>query len=72
MTTQHDLRCDALEKGVAPALFYPAERLAAPQEALAGVKPDEVESVIVGFYETKGIESPSVTPADFAKVIAGD
>ena len=39
-------------------------------EALAGVKLDEVESAIVGFYQAEGIESPGVTPADFAKAIA--
>jgi lipoate-protein ligase A len=52
--------------------FYPAEKLAALEEALAGVKLDEVESTIAGFYQAEGIESPGVTPADFAKVIAGD
>ncbi|MFB0536422.1 MAG: lipoate protein ligase C-terminal domain-containing protein [Anaerolineae bacterium] len=50
--------------------FYPAEKLAALEEALAGVKLDEVESAIVGFYQAEGIESPGVTPADFARVIA--
>jgi len=50
--------------------FYPAERLAALEEALAGVKLDEVESTIAGFYQAEGIESPGVTPADFARVIA--
>jgi lipoate-protein ligase A len=50
--------------------FYPAEKLAALEEALAGVKLDEVESTIVGFYQAEGIESPGVTPADFARVIA--
>ncbi|NIO70645.1 MAG: lipoate--protein ligase family protein, partial [Anaerolineae bacterium] len=52
--------------------FYPEEKLAALEEALAGVKLDEVESTIVGFYQAEGIESPGVTPADFARVIAGD
>jgi hypothetical protein len=52
--------------------FYPAERLAALEEALASAKLDEVESTIVGFYQAEGIESPGVTPADFARVIAGD
>jgi lipoate-protein ligase A len=52
--------------------FYPAEKLAALEEVLAGVKLDEVESTIVGFYQAEGIESPGVTPADFARVIAGD
>jgi lipoate-protein ligase A len=52
--------------------FYPPERLAALEETLAGVKLNEVESTIVGFYQAEGIESPGVTPADFAKAIAGD
>jgi len=52
--------------------FYPAEKLAALEEALAGVKLDEVESTIVGFYQAEGIESPGIKPADFARVIAGD
>jgi lipoate-protein ligase A len=52
--------------------FYPADKLAVLEEALAGVKLDEVESTIVGFYQAEGIESPGITPADFARVIAGD
>jgi lipoate-protein ligase A len=50
--------------------FYPAEKLAALEEALAGVKLDEVESTLVSFYQTEGIESPGITPADFARAIA--
>jgi lipoate-protein ligase A len=52
--------------------FYPAEKLAALEEALAAVKLDEAESTIAGFYQAEGIESPGVTPADFARVVAGD
>lgn len=52
--------------------FYPADKLAALEEALAGVKLDEVESTIVSFYRAEGIESPGVTPADFARAIVGD
>jgi hypothetical protein len=52
--------------------FYPADKLAALEEALAGAKLDEVESTIASFYQAEGIESPGVTPADFARVIAGD
>jgi hypothetical protein len=51
--------------------FYPAEKLAVLEEALAGTKLDEVESAIVGFYQAEGIESPGVTPADFARAVAG-
>jgi hypothetical protein len=52
--------------------FYPAEKLATLEEALTRVKLDKVESTIFGFYQAEGIESPGVTPADLAKVIAGD
>jgi lipoate-protein ligase A len=52
--------------------FYPAEKLAALEEALGGIKLDEVESAIVDFYQAEGIESPGLTPADFARAIAGD
>ncbi len=31
-----------------------------------------VESTIVGFYQAEGIESPGITPADFARVLTGD
>jgi lipoate-protein ligase A len=52
--------------------FYPAEKLATLEKALIGVKLNEVESTIAGFYQAEGIESPDVTPADLARVIAGD
>jgi lipoate-protein ligase A len=52
--------------------FYPAEKLAVLEEALAGVKLDEVEATIASFYQAEGIESPGVAPVDFAKAIAGD
>jgi lipoate-protein ligase A len=52
--------------------FYPVAKLAALEEALTGVKLDEVESTIAGFYQAEGIESPGITPADFARVIASD
>jgi lipoate-protein ligase A len=52
--------------------FYPPEKLAALEDALAGVKLDKVESTIVGFYQDEGIESPGITPADFARVITGE
>jgi hypothetical protein len=42
------------------------------EKALIGVKLDEVESTIAGFYQAEGIESPGVTPVDLARVIAGD
>jgi hypothetical protein len=50
----------------------PAEKLATLEKALIGVKLNEVQSTITGFYQAEGIESPGVTPADLARVIAGD
>ena len=49
--------------------FYPADKLEALEAALAGVEPGAVESAITGFYQREGIESPGVTPADFARVL---
>jgi lipoate-protein ligase A len=52
--------------------FYPEEKLATLEKALIGIKLNEVQSTIAGFYQAEGIESPGVTPADLARVIAGD
>ena len=52
--------------------FYPEEKLSALEKTLTGVKLNEVESIIVGFYQDEDIESPGVTPADFAKAIVSD
>ena len=49
--------------------FYPPERLADLEAALAGVRVDEVEQAVIRFYEDHSIESPGVTPADFARVV---
>lgn len=49
--------------------FFPAERLADLETALAGVRTEEAEQVIARFYKEYGIESPGVTPADFAQVL---
>jgi lipoate-protein ligase A len=49
--------------------FYPAERLADLEAALAGVPLNEVEAVIARFYAEQCIESPGVTPADFAQAV---
>ena len=49
--------------------LYPAERLADLEATLVGVRLEEVEQTIAQFYEEHGIESPGVTPADFAQVI---
>jgi len=50
--------------------FYPAQRLQDMERALTGVVPEDVEAVIAAFYAENGIESPGVTPVDFAQVIA--
>lgn len=49
--------------------FYPAERLADLERALVGVRVEEVEQAIARFYAEHGVESPGVTPADFAAVL---
>jgi len=50
--------------------FYPEEKLAGLEAALVGVPEGEVETATARFYEEQRIESPGVTPADFAKVVA--
>ena len=49
--------------------FYPAERLPDLEAALVGVRLDEAEEAIAGFYVEHEIESPGVIPADFAKAL---
>jgi lipoate-protein ligase A len=49
--------------------FFPEEKLAELEMALVGVPVEEVEQAIAAFYTEHGIESPGVTPADFAQVI---
>lgn len=46
--------------------FYPAGRLADLENALAGVRPAEVEAAVEQFYQAYQIQSPGVTPHDFA------
>jgi hypothetical protein len=50
--------------------FYPEQKLTELAEALIGVPVAEVEPAIARFYEEQGIESPGVTPADFAQALA--
>ena len=50
--------------------FYPAGRLADLEAALAGVPVADVEQAVARFYETHGVESPGVAPADFAQVLS--
>jgi lipoate-protein ligase A len=49
--------------------FFPEGRLADLEAALVGVPVEEAERAIASFYAEYGIESPGVTPADFAKVL---
>jgi lipoate-protein ligase A len=51
--------------------FYPADRLEALEVALAGVAFSALESTIADFYGAEGIESPGVTPSDFARALLG-
>ncbi len=51
--------------------FYPADKLEALEDVLAGVKLAAVEPTIAEFYRREGIESPGVTPADFARALTG-
>jgi len=51
--------------------FYPADKLTALSQTLIGKREAEVEETIVQFYAKRGIESPGVEPADFAKVVTG-
>jgi len=49
--------------------FFPEEKLADLEGALVGVCEAEVEAAIAHFYREHGVESPGVTPADFARVV---
>ena len=51
--------------------FYPADKLEALEAALAGLELGAVEPTIAEFYRREGIESPGVTPADFARALLG-
>jgi lipoate-protein ligase A len=50
--------------------FYPAHRLANLEAALTGVGVGEVEPTVARFYAEHDIQSPGVTPADFARVLS--
>ncbi len=49
--------------------FYPEARLADLEAALVGVRETDVETAVARFYAEHGIESPGVSPADFAQVL---
>ncbi len=50
--------------------FFPARRLADLEAALVGTRVEEAEQVIAHFYKEHHIESPGVTPADFARALS--
>jgi len=50
--------------------FFPEEKLADLEAALVGVSEVDAEGAIARFYAEHGVESPGVTPADFARVLA--
>jgi len=50
--------------------FYPARLLPDLEAALAGVRVEQVEAAVARFYAEQQIESPGVTPADFAQVLS--
>jgi lipoate-protein ligase A len=49
--------------------FFPEEKLIEMETALVGVSVGETERAIAAFYAEHDVESPGVTPADFARVI---
>jgi lipoate-protein ligase A len=49
--------------------FFPPEKLGDLEAALVGVPVEGVESAVARFYEERSIESPGVTPADFAQAV---
>ncbi len=52
--------------------FYPEERLTDLERALEGVPLEKLEEVVSRFYVAHEIESPGVTPRDFAQVLGTD
>lgn len=50
--------------------FFPAERLADLEAALAGVQVSKVEAAVARFYAQHDVQSPGVTPADFGRVLS--
>jgi lipoate-protein ligase A len=49
--------------------FYPAQRLSDLEEALVGTRLEAVEQAVARFYDDYEIQSPGVTPADWARVL---
>ncbi len=51
--------------------FYPEDKLTGLEDVLTGVSLEQVEQVVSRFYKQHGIESPGVTPRDFALLLTG-
>lgn len=49
--------------------FFPEEKLVELEAALVGVAEADAEAAVARFYAEHGVESPGVTPADFAQVL---
>jgi hypothetical protein len=47
--------------------FYPEEKLTQLEKTLRNVPIEEVKQTIADFYDRHGIQSPGVTPTDFAQ-----
>jgi lipoate-protein ligase A len=50
--------------------FYPADQLRELEMALVGAAAEDVRDAVAGFYAKRGVESPGVTPEDFAALMA--
>lgn len=51
--------------------FYPADQLAELEQDLLGASPNEVQGLVEEFYRLHQIESPGVSPSDWAAVLGG-
>jgi lipoate---protein ligase len=51
--------------------FFPSANLVDLEQALEGVstEADAITQAVTNFYQSRGVESPGVVPADFAKVL---
>jgi lipoate-protein ligase A len=51
--------------------FYPASEISELEQALEGVRVEQVEPAVAQFYAVHKIDSPGVTPADLARALGG-
>ena len=51
--------------------LYPSEKLTTLEETVTGATLEEVRDLVQGFYQQHAIESPGVSPDDFADLITG-